>query len=51
MPHFCGLKYCHFFAVADGHGQWGREVSSMMKTRLPHFTEVELRYMFGKYHD
>jgi hypothetical protein len=20
VPHFCGLKYCHFFAVADGHG-------------------------------
>ena len=31
VPHFCGLKYCHFFAVADGHGQYGREVSSYMK--------------------
>ena len=51
VPHFCGLKYCHFFAVADGHGQWGREVSSMMKQRLPHFIEVELRYMFTKYHE
>jgi len=31
VPHFCGLKYCHFFAVADGHGQYGREVSSYIK--------------------
>jgi len=23
----------------------------MMKQRLPHFTEVELRYMFSKYHE
>ena len=23
VPHFCGLKYCHFFAVADGHGKHG----------------------------
>lgn len=20
VPHFCGLKYCHFFSVCDGHG-------------------------------
>jgi serine/threonine protein phosphatase PrpC len=25
-----------FFAVADGHGFYGREVSSFVKTRLPH---------------
>jgi len=51
VPHFCGMKYCHFFAVADGHGQWGKEVSSLMKVRLPMFVEAELRYMFNKYHD
>lgn len=20
VPHFYGLKYCHFFSVCDGHG-------------------------------
>jgi hypothetical protein len=20
VPHFCGLKYSHFFSVCDGHG-------------------------------
>ena len=20
VPHFCGMKFCHFFSVADGHG-------------------------------
>jgi len=31
VPHFCGLKYSHFFSVADGHGQHGEKVSGMMK--------------------
>ena len=31
VPHFCGLKYCHFFAVADGHGQHGEKVSQFLK--------------------
>jgi serine/threonine protein phosphatase PrpC len=51
VPHFCGLKYCHFFSVADGHGQWGREVSGMMKVRLPQTIESEMRSMFKKYHE
>jgi len=51
VPHFCGLKYCHFFAVADGHGQYGREVSSYMKQRLPQFIEAEMRFMFQKYNE
>jgi len=51
VPHFCGLKYCHFFSVADGHGQYGREVSSYMKQRLPQFIEAELRFMFSKYNE
>jgi serine/threonine protein phosphatase PrpC len=51
VPHFCGLKYCHFFAVADGHGQWGREVSSQLKVRLQQYIEADLRYIFTKYHD
>ena len=50
MPHFFGLKYCHFFAVADGHGQYGREVSSQLKARLPLYIEADLREVFKQYH-
>jgi hypothetical protein len=35
VPLFCGLKYCHLFSVADGHGQHGHIVSARMKERLP----------------
>jgi hypothetical protein len=37
--------------VADGHGQWGREVSNFLKTRLPKFVETELQFMFQKYNE
>ena len=30
-PHILGLRHCHFFAVCDGHGTNGREVSNFMK--------------------
>lgn len=34
-PHIMGLRHCHFFAVCDGHGTNGREVSNFMKQILP----------------
>ena len=34
-PHIMGLRHCHFFSVCDGHGSNGREVSSLLKHRLP----------------
>ena len=37
--------------MADGHGQYGREVSSYMKQRLPQFIEAEMRFMFQKYNE
>jgi serine/threonine protein phosphatase PrpC len=49
VPHFCGLKYCHFFSVADGHGSNGQDVSRYLKTRLPQHCEAEMRYMFTQY--
>jgi serine/threonine protein phosphatase PrpC len=49
VPHFCGLKYLHFFSVCDGHGQWGREVSTYLKTRLPQYIEHELKGVFTKH--
>ena len=42
-PHIMGLKHCHFFAVCDGHGSNGREVSSFLKHRLPMFVENNLK--------
>lgn len=45
VPHFCGLKYCHFFSVCDGHGQWGREVSTYLKQKLPQYLESEFKYV------
>ena len=49
VPHFCSLKYCHFFAVCDGHGQYGEKVSAFLKQRLPHYLDSELRYVLKKY--
>jgi len=34
-----GLRYFHFFAVCDGHGQQGREVSNLLKHRLPFYVD------------
>ncbi len=49
VPHFCGMKYSHFFAVADGHGQNGEKVSGFMKQKLPLHLESQIRYMLKKY--
>jgi serine/threonine protein phosphatase PrpC len=40
VPHFIGLKYCHFFSVCDGHGQHGEKVSNFLKTKLPQHLEL-----------
>jgi len=34
--------------VADGHGQYGREVSTFLKNRLPKYLEQDLRYVFSR---
>ena len=39
QPHILGLKHCHFFSVCDGHGKNGREVSGLLKHRLPYHVE------------
>lgn len=41
-PHIMGLKHCHFFSVCDGHGSNGRDVSSLLKHRLPMYIETNL---------
>lgn len=42
VPHFCGLKYSHFFAVADGHGQHGEKVSNFLKQKLPVHLRIQM---------
>lgn len=49
VPHFCGMKFCHFFSVADGHGQHGEKVSGYLKQKLPQHLEVQIKYMLKKY--
>ena len=49
VPHFSQLKYCHFFAVCDGHGQHGEKVSGYLRQQLPAFLEHEFKYMIQKY--
>jgi len=45
-----GLKHCHFFSVCDGHGQNGREVSGLLKHRLPYHIENQMKKNLG-HHD
>jgi len=42
-PHVLGLRHCHFFSVCDGHGLYGREVSDLLKHRLPFLVENQLK--------
>jgi serine/threonine protein phosphatase PrpC len=42
-----GLRHCHFFAVCDGHGTNGREVSSHLKHRLPQAIERNLKHFLN----
>ncbi len=49
VPHFCGMKFCHFFSVADGHGQHGEKVSGYLKQKLPQHLEAQLKFMLKRY--
>ena len=44
-----GLKHCHFFSVCDGHGQNGREVSGLLKHRLPFHVEDQMKKILGNH--
>ncbi|OMJ91073.1 hypothetical protein SteCoe_6431 [Stentor coeruleus] len=35
IENFLGQPNCHLFGVFDGHGQYGKEISSFIKDRLP----------------
>ena len=47
QPHILGLKHCHFFSVCDGHGKNGREVSGLLKHRLPYHVEQQMKENLG----
>lgn len=48
-PHIMGLKHCHFFSVCDGHGKNGREVSGLLKHRLPFHVENCMKKQLGSH--
>jgi serine/threonine protein phosphatase PrpC len=41
-PNMMQSTYQHFFAVCDGHGQFGKEVSNQVKQRLPYLVNKEI---------
>lgn len=46
MPHLGEYRRTHFFAVLDGHGVFGKEVSEYVKTQLGQRTEVLIKQIF-----
>jgi serine/threonine protein phosphatase PrpC len=46
MPHLGEYRRTHFFAVCDGHGVFGREVSDFVKQNLAHNVEQGIKSMF-----
>lgn len=39
LPHLGEYRRTHFFAVCDGHGVFGKEVSEFVKTQLGFYVE------------
>lgn len=48
LPHLAEYRRTHFFAVADGHGLYGREVSSYVKEHLSASVEKEIKGIFDQ---
>ena len=48
MPHLGEYRRTHFFAVADGHGVFGKEVSEFVKASLAYKVEEEIKTIFDK---
>jgi len=43
LPHLGEYRRTHFFAVADGHGVFGKEVSEFVKNFLGNKVEIEIK--------
>ena len=41
-PNILNMQSMHYFGVCDGHGQNGKDVSSMIKQKLPSYLEQNL---------
>ena len=41
-PNILNLNYMHYFGVCDGHGQYGKDVSTIIKQKLPALLEENL---------
>ena len=48
MPHLGEYRRTHFFAVCDGHGVFGREVSEFVKHGLAQSVESGIKSMFDQ---
>lgn len=48
MPHLGEYRRTHFFAVCDGHGVFGREVSEYVKNQLSQSVESGIKYTFDQ---
>lgn len=48
MPHLGEYRRTHFFAVCDGHGVFGREVSEWVKLNLAKSVEQGIKQMFDQ---
>jgi len=46
LPHVAEYRRTHFFLVADGHGQNGKEVSEYIKKTLAREVEVDIKKVF-----
>jgi serine/threonine protein phosphatase PrpC len=42
-PNLLNQPALHYFGICDGHGQFGKEVSSYVKSALPSHLEEELQ--------
>jgi len=48
MPHLGEYRRTHFFAVADGHGVFGREASTYIKEQLAQRVEQAIKSTFDQ---
>jgi serine/threonine protein phosphatase PrpC len=48
LPHLAEYRRTHFFAVADGHGLHGREVSEFVRNNLAAHVEREIKGIFDQ---
>jgi serine/threonine protein phosphatase PrpC len=48
VPHLAEYRRTHFFAVCDGHGLFGKEVSEFIRNSLSSQVEKEIKNIFDQ---